>query len=312
MSSLPLGEGAGTVGYAVWTPARPGDLILVRLAVPLLLLFGVFMLVSRYVVRLTGRLEYAADAAQAADLSKTEFLANISHELRTPMNGIIGTDQLIQKMELDPKAAKLMEVLMTSARSQMVLIEYLLDLSRIDSGNRRRDHLPFDPVAALNEVRDMMVLRAEAKGIDFKVETPAGLDIHVLGDKAGYNQILINLISNAIKFTDTGHVTVRMQATPAPDRGSLDQVRLLIEVTDTGPGVDPKNHEMIFERFGQAGESSTGEISGVGLCLAITKSLVEMMGGKLGLTSDLGKGAKFSFDLPFDIATKLEPRAPAG
>jgi signal transduction histidine kinase len=103
-----------------------------------------------------------------------------------------------------------------------------------------------------------------------------------------------------------------MQATPAPDRGSLDQVRLLIEVTDTGPGVDPKNHEMIFERFGQAGESSTGEISGVGLCLAITKSLVEMMGGKLGLTSDLGKGAKFSFDLPFDIATKLEPRAPAG
>jgi len=172
MSSLALGGDAGEGGYAVWTPVRPGDPVLKRLAAPLLLLFAILILVSRYVIRLAGRLETAVDAAEHADQSKNEFLANISHELRTPMNGIIGIGQLIQRTELNPKAAKLMDVLMTSARSQMVLIEDLLDLSRIDSGNRQRDLSPFDPVGALNEVRDLMELRAEAKGDRLQCRDP--------------------------------------------------------------------------------------------------------------------------------------------
>ncbi len=301
MSSLPLGDGSGVGGYAVWTPNRPGDVILANIAIPLILAFGMIVLVSvmvsRHVVRSAVRLERAVDAAQAADRSKTEFLANVSHELRTPMNGIIGMGQLIQNMELEPKLAKMVGALMASARSQMGLIEDLLKIARIDSGNRELDHSPFDPVAALNEVRDMMVLKADAKGIALNVEAPTDVHAHVLGDQGCYKQILTNLIENAIKFTDQGQVTVRMRPTV-----HLDQMRIALEVVDTGPGIDPKNHNLIFERFRQVDGSLTRGTGGSGLGLAITKSLIDLMGGKIGLQSELGKGATFSVELSLEVA----------
>jgi len=301
MSSLPLGDGSGVGGYAVWTPNRPGDVILANIAIPLILAFGMIVLVSvmvsRHVVRSAVRLERAVDAAQAADRSKTEFLANVSHELRTPMNGIIGMGQLIQNMELEPKLAKMVGALMASARSQMGLIEDLLKIARIDSGNRKLDHSPFDPVAALNEVRDMMVLKADAKGIALNVEAPTDVHAHVLGDQGCYKQILTNLIENAIKFTDQGQVTVRMRPTV-----HLDQMRIALEVVDTGPGIDPKNHNLIFERFRQVDGSLTRGTGGSGLGLAITKSLIDLMGGKIGLQSELGKGATFSVELSLEVA----------
>lgn len=301
MSNLPLGDSSGFGGYAVWTPDRPGNVILEKIAIPLLLAFGmialVSVLISRHVVRSAKRLERAVDAAHAADRFKSEFLANVSHELRTPMNGIIGMGQLIQNTELDPKLAKMMGVLMASARSQMVLIEDLLDIARIDSGNRQLDHSPFDPVAALNEVRDMMMLKADAKGIALNVEAPADLNTHVLGDQGCYKQVLTNLIENAIKFTDQGQVTVRMRPTV-----HLGEMHIALEVMDTGPGIDPKNHKLIFERFRQVDGTLTRETGGSGLGLAITSSLVDLMGGKLGLRSELGKGAAFSVDLSFEVA----------
>jgi len=297
MSSLPLSDDSGFGGYAVWAPDHPGGVILKRIAIPLILALGVIVLVSRHVVLSAVRLERAVDAAQAADRFKTEFVANISHELRTPMNGILGMGQLIQNMELEPKLAKMMGVLMTSARSQMVLIEGLLDIARIESEKRELDRSPFDPVAALNEVRDMMALKADEKGLAFNVEAPAGLNIHVLGDKGCYKQVLTNLIGNAIKFTDQGQVTVRMRPTVC-----LDQMHIALEVVDTGPGVDPKNHKLIFERFEQVDGGMTRGIRGTGLGLAITRSLVDLMGGKLGLQSELGKGAAFSVELSFEVA----------
>ncbi len=298
MSSLPLGDDSGFGGYAVWAPDHPGGVILERIAIPLILALGIILLVSLHVVRSAVRLERAVDAAQAADRFKTEFVANISHELRTPMNGILGMGQLIQNMELEPKLAKMMGVLMTSARSQMVLIEGLLDIARIESGKRELDRSPFDPVAVLNEVRDMMALKADEKGLAFNVEAPAGLNIHVLGDKGCYKQVLTNLIGNAIKFTQQGQVTVRMRRTVR-----LDQMHIALEVVDTGPGIDPKNHRLIFERFEQVDGGMTRGIRGTGLGLAITRSLVDLMGGKLGLQSELGKGATFSVDLSFEVAT---------
>jgi signal transduction histidine kinase len=271
--------------------------ILRKIAIPLILALGIIVLISRHVALSAVRLERAVDAAQAADRFKTEFVANISHELRTPMNGIIGMGQLIQSMELAPKPAKMMGVLMASARSQMVLIEGLLDIAHIESGNRELDRSPFDPVAALNEVRDMMVLKADEKGLAFNVEAPADVDTHVLGDKGCYQQVLTNLIANAIKFTDQGDVTVRMRSTVR-----LDQMRVALEVVDTGPGIDPKDHERIFERFEQVDGGLTRGIQGTGLGLAITRSLVvDLMGGKLGLQSELGKGATFSVDLCFEV-----------
>jgi signal transduction histidine kinase len=148
----------------------------------------------------------------------------------------------------------------------------------------------------LNEVRDMMVLKADEKGIAFNVEAPVDLPAHVLGDKGCYKQVLTNLIANAIKFTQRGQVTVRMRSTVR-----LDQMRIAIEVADTGPGIDPINHERIFERFEQVDGGLTRGIQGTGLGLAITRSLVDLMGGKLGLQSELGEGAVFSVDLSLEV-----------
>jgi signal transduction histidine kinase len=304
-SSLALGDGAGFGGYAVWTPNRPGDQILGHIAIPLILALGLIALasalVSRHAVRSAKRLESAVDAAQAADRSKTEFLANVSHELRTPMNGILGMGQLMQNMELEPKLAKLVDVLMASAQSQMTLIEDLLKIGRIDSGQHELDLSPFNPATALNEVHDMMMLKADDKGIALKLEIPGGFQTHVLGDKGGYKQILTNLIDNAIKFTDQGHVTVRMHATT-----HLDQMRIRLDIADTGAGIDPKDHQLVFERFGQVDGTLTRGTGGAGLGLSITRSLVELMGGTLELRSELGKGATFSADLRFEIVSSPE------
>jgi signal transduction histidine kinase len=143
----------------------------------------------------------------------------------------------------------------------------------------------------------LCILKADDKGIAFNVEAPAGSNAHVLGDKGCYKQVLSNLIENALKFTQQGHVTVRMRSTVR-----LDQMHIALEVVDTGPGIDPKNHELIFERFEQVDGGLTREIRGTGLGLAITRSLVDLMGGKLGLQSELGEGATFSVDLSFEVA----------
>jgi signal transduction histidine kinase len=303
MSNVRLGDGAGFGGYAVWTAHRPGSVILGKIALPLILVLGAIVLgsalVSRHVVLSAKHLGQAvgeARAAQAADRTKTDFLANVSHELRTPMNGIIGMGQLIQTMDLEPKLAGMVDVMVTSARSQMTLIEELLDIARIDSGQMQLDHSPFDPVAVLNEVRDLVMLRADEKGLAFSVETPAGFDAKILGDSGCYKQVLTNLVGNAIKFTDQGSVTVRMDC-----KVLEGQMHIAITVVDTGPGIDPRNHELIFERFGQVDGMLTRGVRGTGLGLAITKSLVELMGGKLGLQSELGKGAVFFVDLVLEV-----------
>lgn len=303
MSNVRLGDGSGFGGYAVWTSHRPGSVILGKIALPLILVFGAIMLasalVSRHVVRSATHLGHAVDAARsarAADRSKTDFLANVSHELRTPMNGIIGVGQLMQTMNLEPRLAGMVDVLLTSARSLMVLIEDLLDIARIDSGHMQLDHAPFDPVGVLNEVRDLVMLRADEKGLAFNVETPADFDVQILGDSGCYKQVLTNLIGNAIKFTDQGGVTVRMDWTMHHGR-----MRMVVAVADTGPGIDPRNHELIFERFGQVDGTPTRGVRGTGLGLAITRSLVDLMGGKLSLQSELGKGAVFSVELAPEV-----------
>jgi signal transduction histidine kinase len=301
MSSLAFGDGSGG-GFAVWAPSRPGNVILGRMALPLILVLGSIALasalVSRYMVRSAKRLERAVDAAQIADRAKTEFLANVSHELRTPMNGVIGIGQLMQTMKLEPKLNEMVGVLLTSARSQMTIIEELLDIARIDSGQRLFELAPFDPLVALNEVRDLLALKADGKGISLDIEAPANFNAHVLGDSGCYKQILTNLIDNAIKFTDQGGVTVRLES-----KISLDEMCVLVTVADTGTGIDPKHHKLIFERFGQVDGSLTRGAGGTGLGLAITKSIVELMGGKLTLKSELGKGAVFSLEVALEVVT---------
>ena len=142
----------------------------------------------------------------------------------------------------------------------------------------------------------MLAWKGDEKVLAVNVEAPADLNTHVRGDKGCYKQVLTNLIGNAIKFTQQGQVTVRMRPTVR-----LDQMHIALEVVDTGPGIDPKNHRLIFERFEQVDGGMTRGIRGTGLGLAITRSLVDLMGGKLGLQSELGKGATFSVDLSFEV-----------
>ncbi|HUF85944.1 MAG TPA: histidine kinase dimerization/phospho-acceptor domain-containing protein, partial [Thermohalobaculum sp.] len=244
-SSLPLTGPAGTpVGYLTWTPPRPGDVILGDIAPALAGVLALIVLVTLFASRQVIRASRELDAAQAADRAKSNFLANVSHELRTPMNGILGMGQLIQAMQPEPKVARMLEVLMASARSQLDLIEDLLDIAWIESGEARLSVVPFDPVEATAEVCELQRPQATEKHLDLAIEAPTGAGRRVLGDKGRFQQILTNLVGNAVKFTDRGRIAVRVDTAERAGR-----VTIALDVADTGPGIDPKDHERIFERF---------------------------------------------------------------
>lgn len=302
LTSLPLGGEGGEGGYAVWTQPRPGWAVLQAIAPPLLFAFCVIALasaaLSRHVVASARHLERAVEAARDANRAKTEFLANVSHELRTPMNGIVGMTQIMQNMELDPSLRRMVDIVAVSGRTQTVLIEKLLQVAQIDSGTRELEHEPFDPVTTLKEVCDIVALKADAKGLALTVSVPPERTTRVLGDEGCLRQVLTNLLGNAVKFTNEGEVSASIALQPR-----RDGVRLRIEVADTGPGIDPKDHKLIFERFGMGGGPGRSA-GGIGLGLSISKSLVELMGGTLALDSAPGKGARFTFDIPFELAAQ--------
>ena len=226
-------------------------------------------------MRSARRLERALIAARAADRSRTEFLSNVSHELRTPMNGVLGATQLLETTELDAEQRELVALLMSSATAQMSLISDLIDVSRINSGNRKLEAVPFAPVAVLNEVTDMMKVTASRKGI--RLDTAwFGLDgLSVRGDAQAVRQILTNLVGNAVKFTDQGSVDVMAAALQRHDR-----VKLTVRVVDTGPGIPEAALPRIFERFYQVDGSMSRVTEGTGLGLAISQKLATGHGGR--------------------------------
>lgn len=294
LSAITLRDASGAViGYVAWEPTRPGARILRQMALPLgaaLLFVTVLAAIStRFAVKSAARLERALIDARAADRSKTEFLSNVSHELRTPMNGILGVAQLLELTELDAEQRHLLTVLLTSAETQMSLISDLLDLTQIETGNRRLEAAPFEPAAVVREVVDLMRPATAEKGLDFALDADAATALPVLGDRRAFKQIVTNLVGNAIKFTETGAITVRVAARLDKNAAHLD-----LEVKDTGRGIALADQARIFERFAQADGSQTREISGTGLGLAISKSLIQMMGGKIALQSALGVGSTFS------------------
>ncbi len=294
LSATPLAAASGeVVGYVAWAPPTPGAQILRQMAFPLggaLLIVSVLAAISsRFAIKSAARLERALVDARAADRSKTEFLSNVSHELRTPMNGILGVAQLMDMTELDAEQRHLLSVLLTSAETQMSLISDLLDLTQIETGNRRLDAAPFEPAVVIREIMDLMRPAAVKKGLTLDLDTDAATAIPVLGDRRAFKQIVTNLVGNAVKFTETGGVTVS-----AATRLDGDAAHIDLRVADTGRGIAPADHKRIFERFAQADGSQTREISGTGLGLAISKSLTEMMGGAIAVKSAPGAGSTFS------------------
>ncbi len=262
---------------------------------------------ERKVAERTAQLAEAKTAAEAATRSKSEFLANMSHEIRTPMNAILGLTQLLERESLTPDQRDLLGKISDAGHGLLHIINDILDFSKIEAGQLKVERLPFELPPVLSLLETLMTGSAEGKGLGLRIEPPAGLDGPILGDPLRLKQILLNLVSNAIKFTDRGAVTVRVR----PLALTETTVRLRFEVSDTGIGIPPEALARLFQPFTQADASTTRRFGGTGLGLSICKRLVELMGGTIGATSEPGAGSTFWFELPCERAAAPVAAAPA-
>ena len=240
-------------------------------------------------------LQRTRDAAQAATVAKNEFLANMSHEVRTPLNGIMGLSQLLRTTNLTEEQAGYMDMLDGSARNLLVLINDILDISRIEAGSLAIQQTPFSLTKLLREVAGMYEKPAAEKGIDFTLQQPDDLPPALVGDPLRLKQVLINLVGNAIKFTSHGGVSVHIHRLHDSAQGS----QLRFEVHDSGIGMAPETLQKIFNPFTQADASTARNHGGSGLGLAICRRLSELMGGSIRAESSLGQGSCFIVELPF-------------
>jgi CheY-like chemotaxis protein len=246
----------------------------------------------------------ARNAAEAANIAKTEFLANMSHEIRTPMNAIIGLSAILaHSAPLTERQQDFIRTLQTSADALMALINDLLDIAKIEARSVELERIPFSFARLVQEVVSMMSVAARDKGLRFSGETPAiGSRLH-LGDPTRLRQVVANLCSNAIKFTDTGFVRLTVEAQPAGD--GLDSI--VVRVADSGIGIEADKIDGIFNKFVQADTSINRKYGGTGLGLAITKTLTELMGGTISVDSRPGEGTVFEVRLPLPVATAEMP-----
>jgi PAS domain S-box-containing protein len=245
----------------------------------------------------------ARNAALEASRAKSTFLANMSHEIRTPMNGIIGISELLYESAPDARTKEYADILRTSGSALLTILNDILDFSKIEAGKMQVERTPFALRSALVQTVDLFALAAARKGIALSAQFDASAPDWVIGDSGRLRQVVMNLIGNAMKFTETGSVTVRCR----PD----DLGRLLFEVADTGPGIAPEALRRLFHPFTQADSSITRRHGGTGLGLAISRQLVELMGGRLEAVSMPGSGSTFRFSLPFAACAEAQSRAGA-
>ena len=254
--------------------------------------------------QLRADLEHANEVAQAAAAAKNQFLSTMSHEIRTPMNGVLGVAELLSATQLDSAQQKYVKTILNSGELLLTILNDILDFTKLDAGKVSLEHIPFDLNRLGSEVFQLLTAYGQNTNVDIKIVYDEQTPKQFIGDPARLRQILFNLLGNAIKFTNKGHVLLRCTSEVLSEK--MHQVN--IEVEDTGKGICIEEQNHLFESFSQANVSINREFGGTGLGLAICQQLTHLMNGHISVASVLGEGSIFSVKIPLEVAQVIQPQ----
>jgi signal transduction histidine kinase/DNA-binding NarL/FixJ family response regulator/HPt (histidine-containing phosphotransfer) domain-containing protein/Tfp pilus assembly protein PilF len=279
---------------------------IIGIVVVLCLVAFVFYRNDRKLQRINKELAAAKERAEASERLEHQFLANMSHEIRTPMNAVLGMTTLLLDTPLNQKQRDYLEAIHSSADNLLVVINDILDLSKLQAGKMEFERIPFRLQDVTGHALEIMRFKAEAKGLVLSEDISESTPKVILGDPARLSQVLMNLLSNAVKFTDTGSVRLIVSAVAAGDR----KMNVRLAVRDTGIGIPKEKLKSVFDSFSQADAETSRKYGGTGLGLTISRNFVELQGGHIDVTSEPGKGSEFSITMPFEVASETVIVAP--